>query len=216
MSISGRFGRAEGIALVVTLMASVVLLAFAGVLVPLASTEVTIAANHRRAVEGLYAAEAALEWTVGELAPSSVWRAALAGGARSRLWAGAPELRLADGSRVRLDERTASLRDDGAGPDEAGRGLDWSLFAHAPLAGLVPLPAGYGEWYVAVWLAPAPGAAGRHAANADGTIAVHAAAFDSGRGHRAVQADLVRVVPPLPAAGAATEYVQLIAWRIVR
>ena len=214
--MAGRLARADGVALVATLLASVVLLAFAGVLVPLASTEVTIAANQRRAVEGLYAAEAALEWTVVELAPSPVWRAALAGGARSRLWAGAPELRLADGSRVPLDEQTAALRGDGAGPWNAGRGLDWSLFAHGPLAALVPLPAGYGAWHVAVWLAPAPGAAGRDPAGSGGTIAVHAAALDAGRGHRAVQADLVRVVPPLPAASAATEYVQLISWRIVR
>lgn len=212
----GRLARADGIALVVTLMASVVLLAVAGVLVPLASTEVTIAANHRRAVEGLYAAEAALEWTVGELAPFPVWRAALAGGARSRLWAGTPELRLADGTRAPLDEQTAALRRDGAGPGGAGRGLGWSLFAHGPLAALVPLPAGYGEWHVAVWLAPATRAADRDPSDAAGTIAVHAAALHPGRGHRAVQADLVRVVPPLPAEGAATEYVQLMAWRIVR
>ena len=206
----------DGIALVVTLMASVVLLAVAGVLVPLATTEVTIAANHRRAVEGLYAAEAALAWTVGELAPSAVWRAARAGNARSRLWVGAPELRLADGARAPLDEQTMALRGDGAGPGGAGRGLRWSLFAHGPLSALLPLPAGYGGWHVAVWLAPAPGAAAPDAASAGGTIAVHAAALDPGRGHRAVQADLVRVVPPLPAAGAATEYVQLVAWRIVR
>ncbi|MCY4658226.1 MAG: hypothetical protein OXF93_00230 [Acidobacteria bacterium] len=216
MSMAVGLARAEGIALVVTLMASVVLLGIAGVLVPLASTEVMIAANYRRAVEGLHAAEAALEWTVGELTPSPVWRAALVDGARSRLWAGTPELRLADGTRVPLDDETAVLRGDGAGPGGAGRGLDWSLFAHGPLADLVPLPEGYGEWHVAVWLAPAPGAAGRDPEDAGGTIAVHAAALDPGRGHRAVQAELVRVVPPLPVPGGATEYVQLIAWRIVR
>ena len=214
--MAGRLARAEGIALVMTLMASVVLLAVTGVLVPLASTEVMIAANQRRAVEGLYAAEAALEWTVGELAPSPVWRAVLAGGARSRMWVGTPELRLADGSRIPLDGQTAALRRDGAGPGGAGRGLAWSLFAHAPLAGLVPIPAGYGEWHVAVWLAPEPGALEPGTVDAGGMVAVHAAAFDPGRGHRAVQADLVRVAPPLPAEGAPTEYVQLLSWRIVR
>ena len=135
-----RLARTEGIALIMTLMASVVLLTVVGVLVPLASTEVMIAANHRRAVEGLYAAEAALEWTVGELAPSAAWGAALAGGARSGVWAGALELLLADGSRVLLDEQTAALSRDGAGPSGAGRGLAWSLFAHGRLARLIPLP----------------------------------------------------------------------------
>ena len=208
-----RLAPADGMALVATLMASVVLLAITGVLVPLASTEVTIAANHRRAIQGLYAAEAALAWAVAELASPSVWLAALAGGARSGMWAGTPELRLADGSRIRLDAQTAALRRDGSGSGGAGRGLAWSLFAHGPLAGVVPLPAGYGPWHVAVWLAPE---SGPPAAHARGMVAVHAAAFDPGRGHRAVQADLVRVVPSLPAEGAPAEYVQLLSWRIVR
>ena len=211
-----RFVRAEGIALVMTLMASVVLLTIAGVLAPLASTEVTIAANHRRAIEGIYAAEAALEWTVGELGSSPAWRAALAGNARSGVWAGPPELVLADGSRVLLEDHTSDLRRNGAGPSGAGRGLAWALFAHGPLTRLMPLPAGYGEWHVAVWLAAEPGPPAPGAPVAGGTVIVHAAAFDPGRGHRAVQADLVRVVPPLPEEGAATEYLQLLSWRVVR
>ena len=159
---------------------------------------------------------AALEWTVGELAPASAWRGALAGGARSGMWAGTAELGLADGSRIRLDDQTAALRRDGAGPGRSGRGRAWSLFAHGPLAGLIPLPAGYGEWHVAVWLAHEPGSPDGDTVDAGGAVAVHAAAFDPGRGHRAVQADLVRVVPPLPAEGAPTEYVQVLSWRIVR
>ena len=211
-----RLARTEGIALMMTLMASVVLLTVVGVLVPLATTEVMIAANHRRAVEGLYAAEAALEWTVGELAPPVAWGAALAGAARSGVWAGAPEIVLADGSRVLLEEQTAALGRDGAGPSRAGRGLAWSLFAHGRLARLIPLPNGYGEWHIAVWLAREPAGPESGGADADGTITVHAAAFDPGRGQRAIQADLVRVVPPLPAEGAPSEYVQLLSWRIVR
>ena len=214
--MASRVGRSDGIALVMTLMASVVLMAVVGVLVPLASTEVLISANHRRAVEGLYAAEAALEWTAGELGPSPVWRAALAGGARSSVWAGASEIVLADGSRIGLDDETAALRRDGAGPSAAGRGLGWWLFAHGPLARLVPLPEGYGEWRVAVWLAREPGVRDRGASDDDGAIAVHAAAFDSGRGQRAIQATLVRVSPPLVAEGAAAEHLQLLSWRIVR
>ncbi|MCY4078280.1 MAG: hypothetical protein OXH04_22940 [Acidobacteria bacterium] len=215
MSSAGRFASTDGIALVVALMASVVLLGVVGVLVPLATTEVTIAAHHRRAVEGLYAAEAALAWTVGELAPAPAWRAALAG-RRSGLWAGAPEFRLADGSRILLDQRTAALRRDGAGPGRAGRGLPWSLFGHGTLDGLMPLPAGYGEWRVAVWLASEPGSSNGDVAEPGRALAVHAAAFDAGLGHRAVQADLVRLVPPLPAEDAAAGFVQVLSWRIVR
>ena len=214
--MAGGIGRADGIALMMTLMASVVLLTIAGVLVPLASTEVAVWANHRRAAAGLYAAEAALEWTVGALGAPSMWRAALAGEARSSVWAGTRRIVLADGSPVDLDERTRALRRDGAGPGAAGRGLAWRLFAHGPLGDLAPLPEGYGAWRVAVWLAREDAVADGAAAGEDGALAVHAAAFDPGHGHRAVQATLVRVSPPLPAVAAPAEYVQLLSWRIVR
>lgn len=215
MRVSIPLARTDGIALTVTLMATVVLLTITGVLVPLASSEVMIAANHRRAVVGLYAAEAALEWTVGELAPSAAWRAALRGEARSAVWEGAPVVPRADGSRLRLDELTEALRRDGSGRGGAGRGLAWSLFLHGRLARLVPLPAEYGEWYVAVWLAREDGA-DPAAPDTRGILTVHAAAFDPGRGQRALQADLVRVVPPFPTEGAPPGYAQLLAWRVVR
>ena len=69
---------------------------------------------------------------------------------------------------------------------------------------------------MAVWLAREPGVRDRGASDDDGAIAVHAAAFDSGRGQRAIQATLVRVAPPLVAEGAAAEHLQLLSWRIVR
>ena len=96
-----------------------------------------------------------------------------------------------------------------------GRGLAWSLFLHGRLARLVPLPAEYGEWYVAVWLAREEGA-DPAAPDTRGILTVHAAAFDPGRGQRALQADLVRVVPPFPTEGAPPGYAQLLAWRVVR
>ena len=48
-------------ALIATLMAALLLVALAGVLAPLSMIETAVGVNHRRAVQALYAAEAALE-----------------------------------------------------------------------------------------------------------------------------------------------------------
>lgn len=115
--------RTDGMALLVTMMACLVLVALVGALVPLASTEVSVASNHRRAIEGLYAAEAALEWTVAELASNQArvsWHGVLGGAVRSRFWGTSLQPRLADGSRLSLPDETARLRRDGESTAPAG------------------------------------------------------------------------------------------------
>ena len=143
----------RGIALLVTMMASLILVGLVGALVPLVSTETAVAANHRRSVQALYAAEAGLEWVVGELgrpASRASWDAVLAGSRRSRFWEVTLESPLADGTVVDLRAATLELRRAGAGDRAAGRGLEWRLFAHGPLAAIVPVAPGYSVLRVAV------------------------------------------------------------------
>ena len=213
--------RTDGMALLVTMMACLVLVALVGALVPLASTEVSVASNHRRAIEGLYAAEAALEWTVAELASNQArvsWHGVLGGAVRSRFWGTSLQPRLADGSRLSLPDETARLRRDGSGEYGAGRGLAWRLFAHGSLSGIVTVPAGYPEWMLAVWVAvDAADADGDPQRDSNDAVVAHAAAFGPARAHRALQATLVRVVPAEPPSGAPVrDYVQLLSWGVVR
>ena len=87
-------------ALVVTMMALLALLALTGALVPLASTETSVAANHRRAMQAFYAAEAVLEWVVQELRGVQDWHGLSAGIVRSRI-GGAMRVQLTARSRSR-------------------------------------------------------------------------------------------------------------------
>ena len=207
----------RGIALIVTMMAALLLVALAGVLAPLAMIETAVGVNHRRSVEGLYAAEAALELATAELGSLPDWSAVLSGASRSAFRNGALAPAMPGGEHIDLTALTGRLRSDGAGAGEAGRGLAWRLFAHGPLRAWVPVPAGYGPWLVAVWIAddradPDPD----RERDANDTIVAHAGAFGPRRAARAVQATLVRqrVAPPPPAPPVAR--VRLVSWRIVQ
>ena len=69
-------GRSErGVVLVITMMALLVLVGLTGALIPLTSTETSIVANHCRAVQILYAADAALEWVIQDLQREPSWTA---------------------------------------------------------------------------------------------------------------------------------------------
>ena len=207
----------RGIALIVTMMAALLLVALAGVLAPLAMIETAVGVNHRRSVQGLYAAEAALELATAELGSVADWSGVLNGAIRSAFQSGGLAPALPGGESIDLTVLTDRLRSDGAGASGAGRGLEWRLFAYGPLRAWVPVPAGYGPWLVAVWIAddaadPDPD----REQDANGVIVAHAAAYGPRRAARAVQATLVRqsVSPPPPAPPVAR--VRLVSWRIVR
>ena len=199
------------------MMAALVLVALAGALVPLSTIETAVGVNHRRAVEGLYAAEAALELVTAELGAAPDWSAALDGSSASAFRGPTLNPGTPDGGSIDLPAIGRRLRISGAGAGGAGRGLRWMLFAHGPLAAWAPVPDGYGPWLVAVWIAddaadPDPDAR----RDANGAIVAHAAAFGPRRAARAVQATLIREVlraaPPAPPVAR----VRLVSWRIVR
>lgn len=204
-------------ALIATLMAALLLVALAGVLAPLSLIETAVGVNHRRAVQALYAAEAALALAVAELGSRPDWSAVLNGSAPSAFRAATVAPVLPDGGSVDLNAITAALRTNGAGPTSAGRGREWSLFAHGPLGDWTPAPAGYGPWLVAVWVAddaadpdPDPAVDGNDA------IVAHAAAFGPRRARRAVQATVVRQSAPPPPAVPVVTRVRVAAWSVVR
>ena len=210
-------------ALLATVMGALVLVALAGALVPLASTEIAIAANHRRATQTFYAAEAALEWAVQELQAVGSWDGILGGSTWSRLWG--PTLRppVVGGGVLDLSGLTHELTRRGAGRDGAGRGLGWRLYGHGPLAAILPVDPSNGQLTVVVWVADDDGVDetdGDPDRDQNGVVMLHAAAFGPHRTQRAVQATLARWVAPGDgeAAGrpAPTPRVQVRSWRLVR
>lgn len=218
MVSSGADGTGErGIALIVTMMAALLLVALSGVLAPLAMIETAVDVNHRRSVQALYAAGAALELAAAELGSLPDWNGVLNGGIRSAFRNGALAPAMPNGDRIDLAAVTGRLRSDGAGASGAGRGLEWRLFAHGPLGAWVPIPAGYGPWLVAVWIAddamdPDPD----RELDGNDAIVAHAAAFGPRRAARAVQATLFRQTASPPPAVGPVARVRLVSWRIVR
>lgn len=218
MVASGACGGAEhGIALIVTMMAALLLVALAGVLAPLAMIETAVGVNHRRSVQGLYAAEAALELATAELGSLADWNGVLNGAIRSAFRSGGLAPTMPGGESIALTVLTDRLRSDGAGASEAGRGLEWRLFAYGPLSAWVPVSAGYGPWLVAVWIAddaddPDPDAE----RDGNAVIVAHAAAFGPRRARRAVQATLVRQTVSPPPPDLPVTRARLVSWRIVR
>ena len=216
----------KGMALVVTLLVLLVVVALSGALIPLSSTETAIVANHRRAVQALYAAEAALEWAAQELRYVRSWDAVLAGRARSRLWTSASQIRLADGTQLDLRRATGELEQTGAGTSGAGRGLRWQLYASGSLGALLSVDPSNGLLFVVVWLADdSVYTDGNTEEDPSETLALHAAAFGPALAQRAVQATLVRARIDSPAtvtdgigpvATPGPGRVSLRSWRLVR
>ena len=160
---------------------------------PLTSSETAIAANHRLAVQSLYAAEAVLERAIRELEATPSWDDVLAGHRRSTLWDDQTTRSLADGAVLDLNAATDALADAGAGRSGAGRGLRWRLYAHGPLGAVLPQDPTGGLLHAAVWVADDPGDAdGDPLRDANGILMLHAAAVGPALAQRAVQATLTR------------------------
>jgi hypothetical protein len=199
----------RGAALIVTLMAMLVLMALTGALIPLTTSETAIAANHRLALQQLYAAEAVLERAIRELEALPSWDSVLAGRRRAALWDNRTTRQLAGGAVLDLDAATAALERAGAGASRAGRGLRWRLYAHGPLGAVLPRDPSGGLLHTAVWIADdAADPDGDPLTDANGTVVLHAAAIGPALAQRAVQATLARP--------AAAERPHVTAWTIVR
>ena len=198
--------RERGIALLITLMSTLALVAIVAALAPGISTEAAIVANHRRAVRTLYAAEAAAMFVAHELQQMANWDPVLDGGLRSRLW-------VTRGGSTDLETMTRSLRRSGSGADRAGAGLTWRLWARGPLGTVIPNDPSRGAVQVAVWLARDPAVS--LAPPGTDVVALHAAAFGLTGAHRAIQIRLVRL-PPVGLSAPPASRTRLSGWRVVR
>lgn len=148
----------RGVALVSVMTATALFAALAGSLTLAVITDTAVAANHRDAAVARYAAEAAVEFVLPELAAAEDWSALLAGG-RSAFTDGPPGgTRLVGAEVLDLIRET---RDVAAAAMTLAGAVDLPPVLHASgwFRDLVPGQAADASVYVAVWVAdrsPAP------------------------------------------------------------
>lgn len=164
----------RGIALVIALMAILFMSALGAALVMTTSAEALIASSFRTGQQAIYAADAAAEWALADLAAVAPdWPTLLDGGVRSPFVDGPPSGRrtLADGSVVDLESVVA------ANPG-------WMLYAFGPLAALLPASNRQSPFYIVVFVAAHSTAPER--------LRVKAEAFGPRGARRAVELEVSR------------------------
>jgi hypothetical protein len=218
----------KGIALVCALMITALLGTLGAALAVLVATETLISGNHRDALAALYAADAGIDRAIGDLRMLSTWHAVpgeAPGSATPDFRDGASPPRLADGTT--LDLRRLTLERQADSSAVYGAGVDrpvWRLFAHAPIARLLPAGVIRSPAYVLVWIADDIGDGdGDPLHDSNGVLLVRAEAFGLGGGRRAIDAIVGRDEREdadeddgVPAAGVPPLDVRMICWREVR
>jgi hypothetical protein len=219
-------------AIIVALLSMLLMSALGAALVLTASSETTIAANFRDGQQGLYAADAALERALDDLASIADWDGALRGEARSgfvdgppsgvRMVAGGTQLDLAAVANMANCRRpdtcsAASLVALTAARPWGPNNPVWRLFAYGPLVALLPSPAVESPFYGVVMVADDP-------AENDGdplddgestdnpgarTLWVRAESFGPRAAHYTIKATVARsgTIPPA---------IRVLAWRSTR
>jgi hypothetical protein len=192
----------HGIALIIVLMTTTLLAALVGSLTLAVITDTAVAAHYRDAADARYAAEAAMEFALQEIAAADDWSDLLAGG-RSAFVDGAPlGIRQVGAERIDLDRAGVEVTVAAVPPPGAVH-VPSVLHAFGWFKDLVPGVAAGSAVYVAVWVAdrsPAPKDDGAPPA----ALSVVGAAF-GGRGtRRAVEAIVERTD---------SSAVRLLAWR---
>jgi hypothetical protein len=224
-------GDERGIALLLAMAVVVMISALSSALTLWTMTEVQIARGFGLGVEGRYAAGAAAERALIDLAASADWNAVLDGSLRSAFTDGAPAgaRRLSDGTTIDLDAvrnlancghaRACSESELVAISSERPWGANnprWQLFAYGLLGNAIA-PSSLSPFYVVVLAADDPtesdGNPWRDAVDpidpGAGIIQIRGEAFGPRGSHRAVTLTVARTV-----AGAAdAAALRVISWR---
>src|SRR5688500_11969844 len=160
----------HGVALIIALMSTMLLMALGMALILTTMTETRISANYREGSEALYAADAGIERVMQDLLTVPDWNTVLAdGGTTSAFIDGAPGARtLPDGTSLNLTEATNVVRcgmvacdDDDVTTSTAERPWGdnnprWQLYAYGPMNDMLPTDTINSRMYVIVWVADDP------------------------------------------------------------
>lgn len=216
----------RGIALILVLLAMLLATALALGLALTASSELLVASAYRDAQSTLYAAEAAIERILPELANEPDWTAVVSGRVRSTLVDGPPGgVRNAVGIQIDLDELLAQVRcgRPRCVPDDLTAVTDrrpwgpnnpmWHLYGYGPLATLASPEVADPPGYIVVLVADDPAETDGHPEEdgggennpGAGRLLVRAAAYGRAAARRSVQVTVARAQPG----------VKILSWREV-
>lgn len=162
-----RLADEQGIALVISLMAMMLMMALGTALVMTTMTETKIAGNYRSGYETLYAADGAVERVMQDILTVPNWDDILSGAVTSAFIDGAPSgtRTLPDGTTIDLTQATNMVRcgklscsaaDLAAITDARPWGANnpvWQLYAYGPLEDMIPTGTIRSRQYVIVWIA---------------------------------------------------------------
>lgn len=228
------FGADRGLALIVTLMAILMLMALSLVLSLNAMMETAIAAGFRSSQEALYAAEAGIECAVDELPTVADWTGVLEGVWRSARVDGPPSgaRTLADGSTIDLTVATnmlncgrvstctiAQMNNSTVARPWGTNNPRWALYAYGPLGVFLSTGAIDSNMYLAVWVADDPSendddptTDGDAESNpGSGVLVLHAEAFGPRGTHKVIEAFVSRAHPTQIG-----QPLRMLAWREIR
>ena len=143
----------HGVALVIVMMTITLLTALGTALTLATIAETAIAANFRDATEAFYAAEAAVEFAMQEVAAVSNWSDVISAPGQSAFVDGpADGLRTVGAVTLDLADATRDLNAVAPGPPGAASPA-WVLYAFGRFRDLVPSSPSRSQIYVAVWVA---------------------------------------------------------------
>ena len=165
--LRNRLADEQGIALIISLMAMMLMMALGTALVMTTMTETKIAGNYRGGYETLYAADGAVERVMQDILTVPNWDDILSGAVTSAFIDGAPSgtRTLPDGTTIDLTQATnmarcAKLACSAADLVEITSdrpwGVNnpvWQLYAYGPLEDMLPTGTITSRQYVLVWIA---------------------------------------------------------------
>jgi len=211
----------HGTVLIATLMVLTLMGTLGAALALAVSTESVTAANYEAAQQTLYAADAGIERTVGELRGLPSWRSVPGPASTSGSGDfndGSSVARAPDGATLDFAQLTARRQTESNAlhPNTPDRPA-WHLFAHASMNRIAAGSANASP-YVIVWVADDPDDLDADpATDTNDVVMVHAEAFGIRGSRRAIEATIQReeaMAAGLP--GIMRSDVRLIAWHEVR
>jgi hypothetical protein len=218
-------GPAErGTALLCVLMVTTLLATLSAALVLVAITESMSSANHGAAQQALYAADAALEQTRGELATAD-WRITPGVGISGYLIDHEQMPRAPDGAVLDLAALTAARQaeSDASFSPSPDRPL-WRLFGHGRFGDLAPAGLSVPPAYLLVWVADdGDERDGDRGQDSNNVLLVRTEAYGVAGAHRSIEATLMLQTEPagegesgVPAPPPVRRGVRVLSWKEVR
>jgi hypothetical protein len=202
----------SGAALIVGLLITVLIAGIAAVVITITTTETLISGAHRHVAETTYAADAAFERALAELAALPAWSPLLLAppaNLQSSFVDGQSNPVAPDGRQLDLLALTrARQADSDTRQGTAVFGADrpqWRLFAHTSLAGILPAGTPAPQAYLLVWVADdGTDGDGDACSDTNNRVLVHAEAYGSGAARRSVEALIGRTAEGI---------LQVLSWR---